>query len=227
MLVVDLSGNNGTVDFRRVAAGGVRAVYLKATEGSTYTDPTFASRRREAHAAGLYVGAYHFARPDTGTVSTLDARSEAQHFAGVVRELGADALRPALDLEIKAPRPEYVQWARVWNAEVLRLLGAGPLFYSYPYYIAGLRAAEPIGYGLWLADYGTNDGDRHTPHVPAPWTKCVLHQYTSNAHVAGVVGRADLSYCGRLRPLLAFPNRALALAPVAAVRRLAARPWPK
>jgi GH25 family lysozyme M1 (1,4-beta-N-acetylmuramidase) len=223
VLIADLSGNNPAVDFRKLAAHGVRGVYLKATEGATFTDTLFRERRRQAYAAGLHVGAYHYARPDTGADPKADAQAEARHFCDTVQALNRDDLRPALDLEVGRARAGYVEWSRVWNIEVLRMLGAGPLFYSYPFYIGGLHAAEPIGYGLWLADYGPNDGARHTAHVPAPWRKCVLHQYTSNAHVPGVAGNCDLSYAGRLRPLYAFPMSALLRAPTAAARRIAGR----
>lgn len=220
MLLADLSNNNPTVDFRRLARAGVRGVYLKATEGATFVDPTFAARRTQARAAGLAVGAYHFARPDTGDARLSDAHAEARHFASVVGRLGWRDLRPALDLEIGRPEPRYVAWSRAWNTQVRDLLGAGPLFYSYPYYIVGLRAAEPIGYGLWLADYGRDDGAAHPAHVPAPWQKCVLHQYTSNGRVDGVSGRCDLNRAERMRPLFAFPARALASAPAMLLRRL-------
>jgi GH25 family lysozyme M1 (1,4-beta-N-acetylmuramidase) len=95
------------------------------------------------------------------------------------------------------------------------------VFYSYPYYIVGLRASEPIGYGLWLADYGANTGTPHEPHVPAPWRRCVLHQFTSNGLIDGVSGRCDLNRAPRMRPLYAFPTRATLLAPLALVRRIA------
>jgi lysozyme len=60
--MLDLSNNNGPVDFKRVFQAGQRRVYLKLTEGLTFDDPKFADFRKRARAAGLKVGAYHFAR---------------------------------------------------------------------------------------------------------------------------------------------------------------------
>ncbi len=55
--------------FLLVVTGTARAdtggfVYLKATEGTGYVNPDFAAERDAALAAGLLVGAYHFALPD-------------------------------------------------------------------------------------------------------------------------------------------------------------------
>jgi len=55
--------------FLLVVTGTARAdtggfVYLKATEGTGYVNPNFAAERDAALAAGLLVGAYHFALPD-------------------------------------------------------------------------------------------------------------------------------------------------------------------
>src|SRR5690349_7236247 len=57
---VDVSAHQGTIDWPTVAADGVSAAYLKATEGATFRDPAFAHNWQQARAAGLQVGAYHF-----------------------------------------------------------------------------------------------------------------------------------------------------------------------
>src|SRR5262249_53760125 len=57
---VDLSHWQTPVDFVKARAAGIVAVILKATQGSQWTDATFAPRVAAATAAGLFVGAYHF-----------------------------------------------------------------------------------------------------------------------------------------------------------------------
>jgi GH25 family lysozyme M1 (1,4-beta-N-acetylmuramidase) len=54
-LLIDLSNNNGSVNFKRVKEYGVWGVCLKATEGNSFIDATFATRAREAKKAGLVV----------------------------------------------------------------------------------------------------------------------------------------------------------------------------
>lgn len=201
MLIVDLSNHNPPADFARLRKAGIAGVWLKASEGRTFRDATFASRRDAARRAGLRVGAYHFARPDTGN----SAEAEAAHFCSVVRSLGRRDLRPVLDLEHGRASGAYVAWARAWNASVRENLGALPLFYSYPSYIVGLRAVKPIGAGLWLASYGRNDGREHDFSIPLPWRKIVAHQFTSQARVAGIAGPVDLSRVYQRRAVLAYP----------------------
>jgi lysozyme len=204
VIIVDLSNNNPSVDFERLArVPGLVGVYLKASEGETYRDRTFAERRRQANAAGLRVGAYHYAR-------RRDPAAEAANFVGAVGgELGRRDLRPVLDAE--DPRTAghaWDPWARAWNAAVRRRLGVWPGFYSYPWWIGQLRARTPIGGFLWLASYGRNDGTEHPYRVPAPWKRAALHQFSSRARVAGVAGECDLStVTRRLWPLLAHPIR--------------------
>jgi lysozyme len=57
---------NGThergVDFFRVKAAGYDMAIVKATEGVSYTDPSFTTNVDGARAARMLVGAYHLMR---------------------------------------------------------------------------------------------------------------------------------------------------------------------
>ena len=57
---IDVSHHQGRIDWRRVAGDDVAFAFIKATEGGDYVDDMFAENFREARAAGLAVGAYHF-----------------------------------------------------------------------------------------------------------------------------------------------------------------------
>lgn len=206
-LIVDVSNNQSFVDFKSLARYGIAGVWHKASEGLTFNDKHFQTRRIEAAVAGVRFGAYHFARPDA---HPYDADSEARHFCAVVGKVGRNDLRPVLDLEVseafhKLSPAQLVEWAREFNRGVVKRLGVGPLFYSYPSYITKMAIREPIGYGLWLASFSRNDGYEHAYSVPAPWKKASAHQFTSNAHIPGVSGRCDVSSFAKLRPLLAHP----------------------
>lgn len=202
MLLIDLSSNQGSVDFARIKKAGVTGAWLKASEGRTWNDPVWASRARQARAAGLRVGGYHFARPDLNS-----PESEAQHFARVLGTIRRRDLRPVLDFEqaTSLAPSELEAWARAFNHAFRFRTGLYPIFYSYPAYVAHMRPSKPIGAGLWLASYSRNDGKEHPFQIPAPWRKTVAHQFSSNCTVAGVPGRVDLSTARRLRPLLAHP----------------------
>jgi len=203
MLIADVSNVNGNVNFKALRNAGVRAVWLKATEGLTFNDRDYVAFRRAANKAGLRVGAYHFARPaDHGAVA------EAAHFARRIGKPGRTDLRPVLDLETPAPNiteAALVEWARKFNRTVEADIGVTPVFYSYPAFIEQLHPEKAIGDGLWLASYGRNDGKNYPFKVPAPWKKVVAHQFTSNWHVEGHDGPIDLSYAPKVRAVLAHP----------------------
>jgi lysozyme len=206
---LDISSfQSATFPFRSAKAQGFDGVWIKATEGKTWVNPLLPQQVRGAREAGLRVGFYHFARPDHNT-----AVEEAINFIREVKRFGIQRrdLRPALDLEVGTPQNSYVQWSRVWNHTVKEAIGVGPLFYSYPSYIKGLHAVQPIGYGLWIASYANNDGSRHPVIIPNPWKKYAAHQYTSRGHIRGNIGNLDMSYVPPLSKLrvLAHPVKGL------------------
>lgn len=93
---VDVSWHQGAIDWRALAGDDVAFAYIKATEGAAHVDPRFELNWREAGAAGLYRGAYHFF-----TLCRSGAEQAANFIRIVPREVGA--LPPALDLEHMGP----------------------------------------------------------------------------------------------------------------------------
>ncbi|WP_426514867.1 GH25 family lysozyme [Dactylosporangium sp. McL0621] len=84
-----------TVDWPAWRAAGEEFGFVKATEGTTYTNPYFSGDYRAAKSAGMYVGAYHFARPDLG-----DPVGQANHFADQMQwTRDGRTLPPFLDAE--------------------------------------------------------------------------------------------------------------------------------
>lgn len=189
---IDVSHWQNTIDWKKVASAGKRFVFLKATDGHDYLDPTFATNRAGARANGLVVGAYHFARPDP---SRGDAIEEARWFVSQADPRPGNLL-PVLDLETSKGLDQQgiTLWARRWVAEVRRLTGITPLMYTSPYGWASRtgdsRALAREGVPLWVAHWGVD-----SPLLPAgDWdgNGWRVWQYTSDGHVAGIQGRVDL-----------------------------------
>lgn len=204
LTIIDVSNHQGDVDFVKVKRSGVTGVWLKATEGLTFDDKTYLKNRDEARAAGLRVGAYHFARPDR---QPYDPQGEARHFSEVSGKPGRRDLKPVLDFEVQSKdlsRAQHVAWARSFNVEYKKRRGIIPMFYSYQYLVQWLGPTTPIGNGLWLANYGANDGKPFSVQAPYPWKKVTAHQYTSNGTVPGVAGECDVSTAPRLPGVLAY-----------------------
>ena len=57
---VDVSHHQDDIDWPKVSQSNVRFAYIKATEGGDYVDPKFTDNWKQARAAGLAVGVYHF-----------------------------------------------------------------------------------------------------------------------------------------------------------------------
>lgn len=82
--MVDVSSWQGSLtaaDYQTMANNGVKAVTIKATEGTGYTNPYLSQQVQYAQQAGLSVNFYHFAH----FTSTAAAQSEAQNFIKAVQ----------------------------------------------------------------------------------------------------------------------------------------------
>jgi hypothetical protein len=97
----DVYTGDGAVNWTAAKNGGYQFAFVKATEGVNFIDASFATNMNGAHNAGVYVGPYHFARPDSkdgvkftsydgnpfpvGSAPYLDATSEAADFVQSIR----------------------------------------------------------------------------------------------------------------------------------------------
>ena len=142
---------------------GARFVVLKATEGTHYADPTAELWARSAHALGLRVGAYHFARPDRNL-----AAQEADWFWWWTAnlELGPDLV--VCDVESALPdgndTPSALEWVDRWCGRATKHFGDVPFVYSYlRFWSKATWTALSTRWPLWVA----RDSDL-PPDVP--WT---------------------------------------------------------
>ena len=183
--VIDLSHNVTVDDFGAVRRSHILAVVHKATEGGDWVDPSYAPRRRQAEAAGLLWGAYHFG---TRQYSGAD---QAQAFLAAARP-GPKTLI-ALDFEPNDGNPRNTMTlaqAEAFVMTVQQSTGRMPVVYTHPGWANGMpagprrvRLAEPVMPGslltrcdLWLADH------REQPEMPYGWANrgWRLWQYAAN-----------------------------------------------
>ncbi len=192
---LDVSHWQGTINWTKVAAAGKRFVYMKASEDIDYVDPTYAFNRQGAKAAGLKVGAYHFAKPST---EVGDAIAEADHFVDTATPIKGELL-PVLDLERTGGlgTKALKAWVKAYVARVYERLGVRAVIYVSPSfwqkYMGDTVWFAENGYDmLWVAHWTT----AYAPIVPAlnwsnrSWT---FWQYTSSGTVPGISGRVDLN----------------------------------
>lgn len=129
---IDISHYNNEPDWEQIE---VDFVIMKATEGGTYTDPTFKSRLEKCRKAGIKAGAYHYYR---GSVPT---EKEFNNFKNAV---GHDIdIIPMVDIE-KMPegvtKDQFVSKLLDFISMIEREYGAVPIIYAKPaFYIENLQ----------------------------------------------------------------------------------------
>lgn len=187
---IDISNNNGTVDWKAVRGAGASFAIVKASEGQDYIDPNFSrAELRSITSAHLIPGVYHFLRP---RADRTGAR-EAAWFTEVIGHAGYGKgfLPPVLDVETTELSPSSTcTYVGSFLRLVRRNLGVKAIVYTYPGFAAeNFSGCSWLGkYRLWIANYGVS-----APTIPTPWANHLMWQYTSTGHVNGVGGYVDLN----------------------------------
>lgn len=211
----DVSSNNvdghSIIRWGSVAGSGRGFAVVKATEGTTYTNPYFKRDWSGAKAAGITRAAYHFARP---TLPLSSAAAQARKFVATVGGVRDGVTLPlVLDMEQQGRlSPLQLQaWTRSFLLTTEQLTGRTPIVYTYYYFwqhqMGG--ATDFTRYPLWIASY-TKTSPRP---LPGGWSQWTLWQYTDRGHVPGVNGIVDLSvFCCSPDALAALANPVDAIA---------------
>lgn len=179
-VVIDLSHFNPVTSFQEIKQSGIEGVIHKATEGTNWADPTYASRRPQALAAGLWWGAYHFGINEDGA-------AQAAHFLSVVNPGPQDLL--ALDFEQNPSSQMTIAQAEQFVTAVYNSTGRYPGFYSDS--LVGSLLGDSQNSVLancwfWRAQYGGS-----SPVVPPTWPGWTMWQYTESGAVPGIGGACD------------------------------------
>jgi hypothetical protein len=189
----DLSHYEPSVTLSVYANAGFDRVFLKATDGLSFSDPTFAARWQVAGELGLARGAYHFAR------AANNGAAEFDHFLSVVEAAGGLGPRDVAVLDSEdpdAPGRAAAHAAEFTRQAVARGVPAG-LVYTGVWYgdPAGLRpeVLAPGWRRLWLSDYHAIPDA--AMRLPAGWSRDQVYarQYTSSADLPGIPHACDAS----------------------------------
>jgi GH25 family lysozyme M1 (1,4-beta-N-acetylmuramidase) len=199
---IDVSHYQGTIDWAKVKAAGVRFVYMKATESTGYVDPMLKTYVAGARGVGLPIGFYHFARPNA------DATAQADFFVNTIKSVAGDYgdLIPVLDLEEPADGSgdinQIVKWASDFITHVQQLTGKQVMMYTGGWFVNqynGLHNAFS-SLPLWMSAY------RNTaPSDCGGWTSWTVWQYSDKGTVDGISGNVDVNVAVSLDAILAKP----------------------
>jgi GH25 family lysozyme M1 (1,4-beta-N-acetylmuramidase) len=182
---IDISNNEGSVDFTKVAADSVVIVYLKATEGTSgdnsvdaYMDEFYS----QASPLGFKLGAYQF------LIGTSSATTQAQNFWDHVKDKNWDCI-PFLDIETNFDglSDAVVEFINEWETLTDMPLG----IYTYSSFMPYLEDIKDTikDMPLWEANYDNEPWSLPDNDI---FNNRVGHQYSETGSVNGVSTNCDL-----------------------------------
>lgn len=197
MYGIDVAEMGGRVDWTAVKQSGKTFAFVRATEGKTIKDKTFAQNWPAMKMVGIIRGAYHYFHP-----LTSNPAEQAQEFLKTMGKLEPGDLPPVLDVETKdksASSAQIVigmkQWLAIVESAIQQQTGKKikPIIYTYPNFWNEVMLNPPdfANYPLWIAHYGVA-----TPSIPRTWGvgNWLIHQYAGDVdNVAGIQYRSDLN----------------------------------
>ncbi|MEU4891495.1 lysozyme [Streptomyces sp. NPDC044780] len=185
---VDVSSHQGNVAWATLWSSGVRFAYVKATEGTSYTNPYFAQQYNGSYNVGMIRGAYHFALPDNSS-GAAQANYFVDHGGGWSKD--GKTLPGALDMEYNPygatcyglSASAMVNWVKDFSNTYKARTGRDPVIYTSTSWwksCTGNSAAFGSINPLWIPRYGSSVGE-----LPAGWGFHTIWQYTSSGATVG------------------------------------------
>ncbi|MBC5772765.1 hypothetical protein H8S95_01710 [Pontibacter sp. KCTC 32443] len=179
---IDVSNHTGKIDFNQIKEQGVDFVYVKATEGSNFTDQSFERNYSNAKLAGIPVGAYHFFR------FNKSGKDQAKHF---LKHIKGKQLELPLVLDVEdwgnpsgMKRETVTAELQHFIEDVEKEVKEDVMIYTnesgYRSYISGNFDNKSI----WICSFS------NSPKINTKWT---LWQHSHIGELNGAEGRIDLN----------------------------------
>lgn len=190
---VDVSSYQGEINWDILAGENIQFAFIKATEGSGYTDEYYQTNYERAKETGLRIGAYHFFSFDS------PGKTQAENFIAAVAKTD-NMLPPVADVEFYGEQEANPPDAGALRQELFDFMnileeyyGKKPIIYatpkSYDLYIAGYFEE----YDIWIRNVLT----RPSLSDGRSWT---FWQYTNREKLNGYDGKEkyiDMNvFCG-------------------------------
>lgn len=170
---------------------GIDFAIIKATEGVGYVDPACDTLYQRAKKAGKLLGVYHYARPDTGNSAIAEADWFVDNIKGYLNEA-------ILVLDWEEGDLGNTRWAKAFLDRVKERTGIKALIYmsASPMNRYDWSSVAKADYGLWVANYGTNNGQPQESvfnRYPVKyWNFYAIWQYTSRGRTGGYNADVDM-----------------------------------
>ena len=193
---VDVSEYQGDIDWSVLANQDIDFAFIKATEGSSYTDEYFAENWKNASKTDLEIGAYHFFSLESS------GKSQAEHFCDTVQSV-PNMLPPVVDVEpygtYKDITEKDIAELTDWLTVAEENYGIKPIIYTTSkWYHKQIKDSFP-DYDIWIRSvYSKPDKD-------VKWT---FWQYSNRMRLDGYDGEEkyiDMNvFCGSAEEFAAY-----------------------
>jgi GH25 family lysozyme M1 (1,4-beta-N-acetylmuramidase) len=192
---IDISSAQSITSWASVAKA-VDFVIVKATEGRTFSSPTWPAYYKDSKAAKILTGSYHYAHPRNNPVS------EAEHYIAALKAAGFRSgfdLPPVLDLEETEGRSKaaLTLWAINFMHEVDSAFSLTKPWqktgvYLNPNYFHNLTDGPKVvdGRWKWLADWPKRDSV-WPPDSGLPRSSAAVWQFTDRMRIPGIKQNVD------------------------------------
>jgi len=186
---MDVSGYQGNVNWTAAWNNGARFAYVKATEGTGYTNPYFAQQYNGSYNVGMIRGSYHFARPNVSSGAT-QANYFVDHGGGWSRD--GKTLPGALDIEwnpytggtcFGLSQSGMVAWIKSFSDQYHARTTRWPVIYTATSWwsqctgnLGDFTSTNP----LWVARYASAAGT-----LPYAWGFYTFWQYADSGVFPG------------------------------------------
>lgn len=183
---IDVSNWQKNIDYYKVKNAGIKVVYIKASEGTTFIDPYLEKNYANAKANNLMIGFYHFLTAKT----VSQAESQASFFASVIEGKEVDC-KLAMDYEqfYGVSTDEINQIAVAFLRKLKQITKKDVIIYSNLNNLKNTFNKNVSNQGnLWLAYYNNTN---NLIGVNSAWDTYIGIQYTSTGRVPGIQGNVD------------------------------------
>lgn len=183
VLGIDVSSHQGDVNWPAWYDAGKRFAYVKATEGTGYTNPYFGQQYTGSADAGMIRGAYHFALPDSSG-GAAQAEYFLEHGGGWSPD--GRTLPGAVDLEWNPygagcygkTKGEMRSWITAFVDRYEEGTGRHPVIYTNASWwgqCVGADSSFADTAPLWIARYADERG-----RLPGDWAYETFWQYSDD-----------------------------------------------
>ena len=184
---VDVSENNGFVDWQAVADAGMKFAIVRSSYGRNSRDENFLRNVEGAHAVGLKCGAYHYSY----ALTPEQARREAQNCKNAIDEAGVLLELPVwFDMEdadgykrkygFDFSRDNITEICRTFLEEI-KPLDCG--VYASLSWLENYIDWQGLGCAVWNAQWSNHDD-----------LQGYLWQYTDSLNIGGKVFDGNILY---------------------------------